>query len=82
MNMIKWLVENGADINDRNYNGTTVSMYLKEFVASSRNFDLLVELSDLGADFSLCDNHGLTLLDYVVMSGDDELANFIKRKKR
>lgn len=77
--MVRWLVGNGADINDRNHNGTTVAMYLKNFIAESRRFELLDDLVDMGADLSLQDYSGLTVFDYVLNSQDEELINELKR---
>lgn len=79
IDMVRWLVDNGADINDRNHNGTTVAMYLKNFIAKSRNFSLLDDLVDMGADLHLKDYSELTVFDYVLNSQDEELINELKR---
>ncbi|MEJ5173781.1 ankyrin repeat domain-containing protein, partial [Erwinia sp. MYb416] len=79
IDMVRWLVGNGADINDRNHNGTTVAMYLKNFIAESRRFELLDDLVDMGADLNLQDYSGLTVFDYVLNSHDEELINELKR---
>lgn len=79
IDMIKWLIRQGCNINDNNNNGTTVAMYLKDYIAESREFHLFNEIKALGADFSIRDYNGRDLLDYVNASGDKELADAIQR---
>ena len=79
IDMIKWLIRQGCNINDNNNNGTTVAMYLKDYIAKSREFHLFNEIKALGADFSIRDYNGRDLLDYVDASGDKELADAIQR---
>lgn len=75
VDLVKWLVEAGADINDRNNNGTTVIMYYKEYMSRSRDFSRLEELINLGADLSLSDHAGKTVFDYINNSSDSLLLN-------
>jgi methionyl-tRNA formyltransferase len=70
--LIKKLVEIGADVNDTNYNGTTVAMYLKDYVIKSKNYSLMEELVALGADLNIRDYHGLNIFDYLELSKVDE----------
>lgn len=70
--LIKKLVGIGADVNDTNYNGTTVAMYLKDYVIKSKNYSLMEELVALGADLNIRDYHGLNIFDYLELSKVDE----------
>ncbi len=62
----------GADINDTNYNGTTVAMYLKDHIIKSKNYHLMEELVNLGADLNIKDYNGLNVFDYLELSKIDE----------
>lgn len=75
IDLVRWLVDIGADINDRNNNGTTVIMYYKDYMARSREFSRLKELIKLGADLSLADHAGKTVFDYINNSSDSLLIN-------
>lgn len=70
--LIKKLVGIGADINDTNYNGTTVAMYLKDHIIKSKNYHLMEELVNLGADLNIKDYNGLNVFDYLELSKIDE----------
>ncbi|QUI37556.2 ankyrin repeat domain-containing protein [Pectobacterium versatile] len=70
--LIKKLVEAGADINDTNYNGTTVAMYMKDHVIKSKSYHLMEALVKLGADLSIKDYNGLNVFDYLELSKIDE----------
>lgn len=63
--LIEYLLENGADINDRNYRGTTVLMYAKDFSLKNNDRSFLGFLINQGADPTLKDWAGKTLLDYI-----------------
>lgn len=75
VDLVKWLVEVGADINDRNNNGTTVIMYYKDYMSRSRDFSRLKEIINLGANLSLKDYAGKTVFDYINDSSDSLLIN-------
>lgn len=78
--IVEMLLENGADINSINQNGTSVLMYAKTKVLVNRNFDFLQYLIDRGANVNLIDQkNGYTVLDYVKVVGDIEMINFFKK---
>ncbi len=76
--MIEKLVELGANINDTNNNGTTVAMYYKSYMSKSKDYSGFKRLFALGADLSLKDFNGLTVIDYLEKGNDRETLNFIK----
>jgi methionyl-tRNA formyltransferase len=65
--LIEFLIEKGADINDRNYKGTTVLMFAKDY--SIKNIDkcFFKDLIRLGADPALEDWSGKTVRDYLTI---------------
>ncbi|ARC91065.1 formyl transferase [Vibrio coralliilyticus] len=73
INIVEYLVSVGADINDRNYKGTTVFMYAKNFAESSGCYDILDRLISLGADPKLKDLKGLDVFDYIRLSNNNKL---------
>ena len=74
LDLIKFLLENGANINDRNFKGTTVLMYAKDFCLKTKNGELFNYLLSQGADISLCDYNGKTVLDYLPSNQSDILG--------
>jgi methionyl-tRNA formyltransferase len=63
--IVKLLLENGADYNLCNYNGTTPLMYAKDGWINSNNsssFDLLLRY---GVDVYIVDYNNKNLLDYL-----------------
>ncbi|WP_203976993.1 formyltransferase family protein [Aeromonas jandaei] len=65
LNVIRLLLEYGANINDINHNGTTVFMYAKDYAIEHNSVEYLKELKYLGADLSLSDYRGMTVFDYL-----------------
>ena len=63
--LIEFLIENGADINDKNYRGTTVLMYAKDFSIKNKNNEFFTDLIKLGANPDLRDWSGKTVCDYI-----------------
>lgn len=63
--LITSLITKGADINDRNYRGTTVLMYGKDYALKNSDINFFNFLIDLGADLSLKDWSGRDLSDYI-----------------
>lgn len=63
--IVKLLVEFGADVNLPNYNGTTPLMYAKDAWIRSGSSLVFEFLLENGADPNLKDFNGLNLLDYV-----------------
>ncbi|MTC30466.1 formyl transferase [Providencia alcalifaciens] len=77
MDVIEWLVSKGVNINDRNYKGTTVAMYFKDYMLRSGNYTGLENLINLGLDLFLKDNEGLSVFDYMRKNKNIELFNFM-----
>lgn len=71
IDIIKHLISKGANINDTNYNGTSVLMYAKNYLEKSGDVEYIKQLLSLGADQSLKDNKGLCISDYINMSGNE-----------
>lgn len=63
--IISFLLENGANINDRNYHGTTVLMYAKDFALKNNDNAFLSFLIKKGADPFLKDWSDKTIYDYI-----------------
>lgn len=79
--VVYFLIEKGADINEVNNKGTTVFMYAKTKVFENRNFGFLEYLVSKGADFKKKDIFGKTVFDYVVEKGDIEMIDFFIKNK-
>ena len=71
--LITTLIAKGADINDRNYRGTTVLMYAKDFSLENNDVNFFKFLIEQGADLSLKDWSGRDLPDYIT----NEQAEFL-----
>ncbi len=63
--IVRFLVEHGADINTRNYNGTTVIMYAKNGSMSTGGFKTIDYLLENGADPNIKDYSNRNLFDYI-----------------
>lgn len=63
--LIKFLLQKGANINDRNYRGTTVLMYAKDYALMNNDIDFFNFLIEMGADISLKDWSGKSLIEYI-----------------
>lgn len=63
--IIKTLIEHGADIGDTNFNGTTVLMYAFSHYEKTRSSDVYRTLLNLGADPLAQDASGKTVRDYM-----------------
>jgi len=70
------LVEQGADVNQANLNGTSVLMYAKDGAVRSGDTSLLEYLVARGADASWTDVSGRTVSDYCRASNQVELAEY------
>lgn len=71
--IVEFLLKNGADINDRNYNGTTLLMYAKDFSLKNKDNVLFNFLIQNGANPLLQDWSGKTIFDYITF----EEASFL-----
>lgn len=63
--LIDFLLSKGSDINDRNYNGTTVSMYAKDYALKNTDVEFFQYVLTLGANIHLKDWQEKNLLDYI-----------------
>lgn len=75
--LIDFLLQNGANINDIDYCGTTVLMYAKDFAIKNHDSSFMSFLIEKGADPSLEDWSGRTLFDYIT----NEQAKFLGVKR-
>lgn len=76
--VVKTLVELGADVNATNYNGTTAIMYAKDSALATSNYATFDYLMSQGANPYKCDNMDNNLFDYI--SIDMPIYNHIKFK--
>lgn len=63
--LVNFLLQNGANINDRNYRGTTVLMYAKDYALENNDSDFFKYLIEQGADISMKDWSGKSLDEYI-----------------
>lgn len=63
--VIDFLLSKGSDINDRNYNGTTVLMYAKDYALKNNDVEFFQYVLTLGANIHLKDWKEKSLLDYI-----------------
>lgn len=63
--IVKYLLQNGANINSGNYNSTTPFMYAKDYYLKTNNCDVFNYLLLNGADIKAIDSYGKTILDYL-----------------
>lgn len=75
--VVKFLIECGANVNHANLNGTTVLMYAKTKVLETGDYTLLDCLLEAGADVNLRDNkRDWTVLQYVQELKHTEMENY------
>lgn len=77
--MVQWLIDNGADINVLNNNGTNLLMYAKNCYINTGDTSIFYYLTDKGLTFSQKDYYGKNLYDYcqeekITMIGKYNLA--------
>lgn len=76
-NIVKWLVEKGANINARNWQGHSPLQY-----ACSKGWkDIVVYLLDKGADINVKDNRGDTSIHRLASLGRTEILNIFLNSK-
>lgn len=63
--VVKYLLRRGANVNDVNFNGTSVLMFAKEFVLRSRCKEIFDLLTASGANIGQKDFFGKSLSDYL-----------------
>ena len=69
MEVVKYLISIGADIHDKNYNGTNLLMYAKEVFLRDGNTELFQMLYDMGLDVEENDDYGKNVIDYLKEDG-------------
>lgn len=62
---VSYLLDNGALIEDENYNGTSVLMYAKDFALKTGNKTIFDELLSRGANIEKKDFYGKSLIEYL-----------------
>ncbi|WP_321480229.1 formyltransferase family protein [uncultured Bacteroides sp.] len=77
INILKYLVENGFDINSQNFNGTTAIMYAKNAALKTGDWALIRYMLSHKANPYLQDYSGKNLFDYLE-NESNELYTYIK----
>lgn len=78
LEVVKWLINNGANVNYANQNGTSVLMYSKTKALGTGNFEVMDTLIKRGANVNHRDKkRGWTILGYVKEARDQEMADFL-----
>jgi hypothetical protein len=78
VDLARYLLDNGADVNYANSNGTTILMYAKtKLLHTDDNYDFMKFLINHGADVTAKDLHGKTVLDYVREKEDTRMEQFL-----
>jgi len=80
LNALKYLISVGANVNQQNFNGTTVLMYAYTAGVKSGNFECFDLLIESGANPEMKDYSGCSLMDYVEKNDNAEIADIINRK--
>ena len=75
--IVKYLIENGADVNAVNYNGTTPLMYAKDAVIQLGETKVLDLLLEAGADRYIKDYDGKDVFFYVI-NQSTKIYNYLK----
>ncbi len=75
---VKFLIENGADVNAFNYNKTTVLMYAKSSAIKSRDFSTIKLLINAGANIKAKDVYNKTVLNWA-KEEDIEIYNLLRK---
>ena len=73
---LKYLLEIGADINDRNNNGTTVLMYAKNAALRDNDFEIIDIILSCKPDLFAADYSNKNVFDYL-KDQSKELMNYI-----
>ncbi|KAB0550294.1 formyl transferase [Pseudomonas argentinensis] len=65
LDIMRYLLQIGADVNDTNYKGTTVLMYAKDYALKSRDASIIDFLIASGADQARRDYQGKSIFEYI-----------------
>ncbi len=76
---IKELIRRGADVNEKNYNNTTVLMYAISSINKTKRLDIIKILVKFGANIAPKDYYDKNVLDWTV--NDINIHNFFKKIK-
>ena len=78
INIVKLLLNAGADPNRSGSNGTTPLMYAKNSLLNKEDvsYDLLIELVKRGANVNAFDSHGKDIFHYIKSVGDERMLKF------
>ena len=76
---VEYLIKQGADVNAKNYNNTSVLMYAKTNAIKTRDLKIINLLLSSGADINSLDIFEKSVIDWV-KEEDLELYNFFKNK--
>lgn len=74
---LRWLRDNGADVNHQNRRGTSALMYAKSYAQKSGDHGPLEFLLESGALVSAKDQYGLTVADYCDPDGDRHILSLL-----
>lgn len=81
LDILRFLIQNGADINSTNINGTSVFMYAKTKVLQNDNYEILDFLIENGADINTRDKkNNWTVLDYARSGNHAALIKYLLTK--
>lgn len=78
LGVCQYLIEQGADVNARNYKGTTVIMYAKDAALRTGNYAIVDLLLKSGANPYITDYSGKNLFDYL-KNQSVTLFNYIQK---
>jgi methionyl-tRNA formyltransferase len=83
LELVRYLVEQGADINATNYKGTSVLMYAKSATvnAGQKNMELLETILNLGGNLEHCDERQKNVLEYARENGEWAVLEFLEKKR-
>lgn len=76
--MVKILAENGANVNAKNFKGTSVLMYAKSSASKTDDLEILKYLISKGALVDDKDDGGQSLINYAIEEGNSQVINFLK----
>lgn len=75
LDIVKALIQHGAQINSTNYKGTTALMYALSHYEMHQNDSVFKYLISCGADTAMQDAHGKNVRDYIAEKGLQKLLN-------
>ncbi len=77
IDLVKKLIESGADVDSKNKNGTTLLMYSLSYYQKSKDSNLFQFYLELGLDTLLADRYGKDLKHYIIENKCLELVEFL-----